>query len=100
MRFSLVAVLALSLMACAGTHTASNDSSGKAKPTLASNADGPAAKGKYFCDYEENTGSHRRQKICRYIDSDTDTIHQTQDDWRDFLHRQDTKPGMNPSSGN
>jgi hypothetical protein len=87
MRFSLVAVLALSLMACASTHTAGNDSSGKAKPTLASNAGGPAAKGKYICDYEEDTGSHRRSKICRYVD-DTEgsqnAREKTQDQWRYF----------------
>jgi|SRR5476649_308479 hypothetical protein len=98
MRFPLAAVLVFSLIACASTRAANNAE--KSKPTLASNAGGPAAKGKYTCDYEEDTGSHLRQKVCRYIDSDTDTIHQTQDDWRDFLHRQDTKPGMNPTSGN
>jgi hypothetical protein len=87
MRFSLVAVLTLSMMACASTHTASKDSSGKPTPSLASNAGGPAAKGKYICDYEEDTGSHRRTKICRYVD-DTEgsqnAREKTQDQWRYF----------------
>jgi len=89
MRFPLAATLALSLIACASSRpmqdaTATTDSSGKSKPNLASNAGGPNAKGKYTCDYEEDTGSHLRQKICRYVDSDNDARGRVQDDIREF----------------
>ena len=75
MRFSLTAALAFSLIACAASRpkqdaTATASASGKAaKPTLASNAGGPNAQGKYICEYEEDTGSHMRQKVCRYQDN-------------------------------
>jgi hypothetical protein len=97
MRFSIAATLAFSLIACASTQTASNRAV-KPGPMLASNAGGPEAKGKYTCDYEAETGSHRRQKICRYVDSDTDTIHATQDGMREFQSHQntDTLPTPNP----
>jgi hypothetical protein len=91
MRFPVVATLALSLIACASSRPAQTSSTAtdKDKPPLASNAGGPAAKGKYICDYEEDTGSHRRTKICRYVD-DTDGSRnaraQTQDNWREFMN--------------
>ena len=74
MRSILLASVALSLVACAGT-TASGTSSGKQlndtrKPTLQSNAGGPNARGKYVCEYEEDTGTHLRNKVCRYIDDE------------------------------
>jgi hypothetical protein len=83
MRSFLGAAIALSLMACANARPV-NDSSGRSKPTLASNAGGPDAKGKYICDYEEDTGSHLRQKVCRYRDSDNDHRLQTQDQFREW----------------
>jgi hypothetical protein len=91
MRFPLVATLALSLFACTSSRPAQKSAAASAdvKPTLNSNAGGPAAKGKYICDYEEDTGSHRRTKICRYVD-DTDGSQnarsQTQDNWREFMN--------------
>jgi hypothetical protein len=72
--------LAFSLIACANARPVSD----KPKPTLASNAGGPNAKGKYTCEYEEDTGSHLRQKVCRYIDSDNDARGQTQDAVREW----------------
>jgi hypothetical protein len=83
MRNFLRAAVALSLMACANARPV-NDSWGRSKPTLASNAGGPNATGRYTCDYEEDTGSHLRQKVCRYIDSDHDARGQTQDMFREW----------------
>jgi hypothetical protein len=89
MRFTLAATLALSLIACAGPNaTSASSTAGKSQPTLASNAGGPKAKGKYTCEYEEDTGSHLRNKVCRYIDSDSDARGRLQDDIREFQQHQ------------
>jgi hypothetical protein len=87
MRIFFGAAIALSMMACANARPVS-DSSVKSKPTLASNAGGPNAKGKYTCEYEEDTGSHLRQKVCRYVDSDNDARLQTQDMFRSWTSGQ------------
>jgi hypothetical protein len=87
MRNLLAATLALSLLACANAKPVAN-SSAKSKPTLASNAGGPNAKGKYTCEYEEDTGSHLRQKVCRYVDSENDARGQTQDQFRQWNSQQ------------
>jgi hypothetical protein len=86
MRFSLVATLALSLMACASSNTSAAKKKADPKETLASNAGGPAAKGKYVCTYDEDTGSHLRQKTCRYVDDDAanNTRNRAQDDIREM----------------
>ncbi|HEX4384627.1 MAG TPA: hypothetical protein VH083_16810 [Myxococcales bacterium] len=87
MRFPLVATLALSLIACASSNTsAAKKKSADPKETLASNAGGPAAKGKYVCTYDEDTGSHMRTKTCRYVDEDnaSGNRHQAQDDMREM----------------
>jgi hypothetical protein len=81
MRIFLGAALALSMMACANARP---DSSGRSTPTLASNAGGPNATGKYTCEYQEDTGSHLRQKVCRYVDSDSDMRGKTQDMFREW----------------
>jgi hypothetical protein len=94
MRILFGATIALSMMACANARPVS-DSSGKSKPTLASNAGGPNAKGKYVCEYEEDTGSHLRQKVCRYVDSNNDARGQTQDQFRQWNSQQ-----WAPSKGN
>jgi hypothetical protein len=85
MRFSMAVTLAVSLFACASTSSSKATSTDKAKtPTLSSNAGGPAAKGKYTCSYEEDTGSHMRQKICRYVDESTEARDRVQQDMRDL----------------
>jgi hypothetical protein len=87
MRFPLVATLALSLIACASSNTTvAKKKTADPKETLASNAGGPAAKGKYVCTYDEDTGSHMRQKTCRYVDEDTNNANrrQQQDDMREM----------------
>ncbi len=84
MRLPIIAAAAFSVFACASTRATSTD---KSKPTLASNAGGPAAKGKYTCTFEEDTGSHMRNKVCRYIDDTDGSIrarNETQDHWRRF----------------
>jgi hypothetical protein len=82
MRFPMAVTLAFSLLACASTTSSKTD---KAKdPTLASNAGGPNAKGKYTCTYEEDTGSHMRQKICRYVEDSSVARDRTQQDMRDL----------------
>jgi hypothetical protein len=84
MRSALAAVAVLSLIACAGAKPAGTDGPGKAKQPLASNASGPAPKGKYICTFEEDVGSHFRQKICRYIDDSNDARGRQQDDIREM----------------
>jgi hypothetical protein len=84
MRFLNVTTAALCLFACATPRKANKD---KAKPTLASNAGGPNAKGKYVCTYDEDTGSHLRNKVCRYIDDTAGSLRareDTQENWRRF----------------
>lgn len=84
MRLSILAVAAFTLIACASTQSASTKDK-SAKPTLASNAGGPAAKGKYVCSYDEDTGSHMRNKVCRYIDDTAGSQRarqETQDNFR------------------
>lgn len=53
-------------------------------PSLQSNAGGPDAKGKYVCEYEEDTGTHLRNKVCRYVDSDTEARMHIQDEVRNL----------------
>ena len=71
MRSLFAVCLGLSFVGCAGGGpqggTLKNKSSA---PTLSSNAGGPDAKGKYVCEFEEDTGSHLRNKVCRYVDGD------------------------------
>jgi hypothetical protein len=93
MRFKMVVMLGVPLIACASSRARPAQTtavaSSESKPTLKSNAGGPAAKGKYICDYEEDTGSHMRQKVCRYVE-DTEgsqnSRNQTQDNWREFMN--------------
>jgi hypothetical protein len=89
MRLRLVAPIALALFACASARPTADttnvaDGRNAARPTLASNAGGPNARGKYTCDYEEDTGSHLRQKVCRYVDSENDARGQVQDAVREW----------------
>jgi hypothetical protein len=85
MRFPMAVTLAFSLIACASTSSSKANNTAKAKDgTLSSNAGGPNAKGKYTCSYEEDTGSHMRQKICRYVDESTEARDRAQQDMRDM----------------
>ena len=84
MRVPLAAAAVLSFVACASPTAASKDGSGKSKQQLASNAGGPNAKGKYTCTFEEDVGSHFRQKVCRYIDDQNDARGRQQDDIREM----------------
>jgi hypothetical protein len=85
MRFPLAATLALSLIACASSNSTVAKKKADPKESLASNAGGPNAKGKYVCTYDEDTGSHMRQKICRYVDEDTSNNRsRAQDDIREM----------------
>jgi hypothetical protein len=85
MRFALVFVASLAF-ACAGSKAAKPDATKPpgAGPTLASNAGGPDAKGKYVCAYEEKLGSHVPVKVCRYQDENSydDTRDRLQDSLR------------------
>ena len=88
MRSLFAVCLGLSFAGCATTGS-SGSQGGALKnksntPTLSSNAGGPNAKGKYVCEYEEDTGTHLRNKVCRYVDSDDDTRGQTQDAIREW----------------
>ncbi|HEX4384626.1 MAG TPA: hypothetical protein VH083_16805 [Myxococcales bacterium] len=82
-------------MGCASNRAAP---AGKAKPTLASNAGGPTAKGKYTCTFEEDVGSHFRQKVCRYVDDQTDARAQQQDDIREMGMHGTRNPSLDPSA--
>jgi hypothetical protein len=81
MRFPLIATVIVSFIACASSKPKATPlaDARNHQPTLQSNANGPNARGKYVCDFEEDTGSHLRQKVCRYIDNDNDARGQTQD---------------------
>jgi hypothetical protein len=72
MRLTLVFAAALAF-ACASNKpkiARSDANTPGAGPSLASNAGGPNAKGKYVCSYEEPIGSHVPVKVCRYQDAD------------------------------
>lgn len=85
MRSLLAACLGLSLVACATPGPQGGALKNKSStPTLSSNAGGPNAKGKYVCEYEEDTGSHLRNKVCRYVDEESDERGRTQDEFRNW----------------
>ena len=94
MRFALAAVSVVSMIACAAPSAETKDGGGKSKPTLASNAGGPTAKGKYICSYEEDVGSHLRQKVCRYLDDQGDARGRQQDDLREMGMHSVSLPAM------
>jgi hypothetical protein len=97
MRLVSSALLGLALAGCASNRAA--PAADKSKPTLASNAGGPAAKGKYTCTYEEDVGSHLRQKVCRYVDDRTDARGQQQDDIREMGMHNVRLPTLSPAGG-
>jgi hypothetical protein len=85
MRSLFVACIGLSFIACASggpQGTSGGALKNTSKPTLASNAGGPNAQGKYVCEFEEDTGTHLRNKVCRYVDSETEARMHIQDEMR------------------
>ncbi|HEY2031123.1 MAG TPA: hypothetical protein VGH20_18130 [Myxococcales bacterium] len=85
MRSLFAVCLGLSFVGCATGGSQSTSLKNKSgTPTLASNAGGPNAKGKYVCEFEEDTGSHLRNKVCRYVDSDTEARMHIQDEVRNL----------------
>ena len=90
MRFPMAVTLALSLVACASSRSSQANKDSGTKETLQSNAGGPNAKGKYTCTYEEDTGSHHRTKICRYVEDTAEARERTQQDIRDLSQHQTT----------
>jgi len=88
MRSLFALCLGLSFVGCAATGPQSTTLKNKSStPTLASNAGGPDAKGKYVCEYEEDTGSHLRNKVCRYVDGDAAARAQIQNEIINFQAR-------------
>jgi hypothetical protein len=98
MRFALAAMSVLSIVACAAPAPSAKGAGAK-KTELASNAGGPNAKGKYVCTYEEDVGSHMRQKICRYIDDQGDARGRQQDDMREMGTHAIGLPALPASKG-
>ena len=89
MRSLLAACLGLSFVACATSGSQGGALKNKSNtPTLSSNAGGPNAKGKYVCEFEEDTGSHLRSKVCRYVDEESEQRARTQDDVRNWQRGQ------------
>ena len=97
MRLVSSAVLGLALAGCASHRAA--PAADKSKPTLASNAGGPPARGKYTCTYEEDVGSHFRQKVCRYVDDQSDARRQQQDDIREMGMHNVRMPTLSGAAG-
>ncbi|HEY2031124.1 MAG TPA: hypothetical protein VGH20_18135 [Myxococcales bacterium] len=85
MRSLFAVCLGLSFAGCATASSQGTSLKNKSgTPTLSSNAGGPNAKGKYVCEFEEDTGSHLRNKVCRYVDSDTEARMHIQDEVRNL----------------
>jgi hypothetical protein len=91
-----ISVLAIVLFACASAKpNPVATAPAPPKPTLASNAGGPDAKGKYVCEYEEPVGTHVPKKVCRYVDEgDTDP---TRDELQNSLRKAPGTTNVPPS---